>query len=131
MIFLLVIFFALSSRIAPFGLIPVSGQGRATVGGNGTETTPRSVAPADETLVVLRGRARLGSRVLALDALRPAAIRMREAGTRSVLLLTARSARTEDVARALDALQRAGVENVRLIAAPAASAETGGGEASP
>ncbi|MCE7027658.1 ExbD/TolR family protein [Jiella avicenniae] len=126
-IFLLVIFFALSSRIAPFGLIPVSGQGRAVAGAEGSETASRTVAPADETLVVLRGRARLGAQVYALDALRPAAVRLREGGARSVLLLTARSARTEDVAKALDALRRAGVANVRLISAPADTAGTRGG----
>lgn len=128
-IFLLVIFFALSSRIAPFGLIAVSGQGRAAVGGKGAETAARAVAPADVTLVVSRGRARAGARVFSLDQLRSEAVRMRAAGTRSVLLLTARSARTEDVATALDALRRAGVANVRLISAPADAAGTNGGTA--
>lgn len=127
-IFLLVIFFALSSRIAPFGLIEVTGQGRAAVsGGDGAPSAARSVAPADQTLVVSQGRAQIGSRVFPLDDLRPAAVQMREAGVESVLLLTSRSARTEDVARALDALRRAGLANVRLIAAPDGSAD---GEAS-
>lgn len=132
-IFLLVIFFALSSRIAPFGLIEVTGQGRTAVTGDGaaTQTASRSVAPADETLVVSQGRARIGSRVLTLDELRPAAVEMREDGVGSILLLTARSARTEDVARALDALRRAGLANVRLVAAPAEATGTGGEEALP
>ena len=125
--------FALSSRIAPFGLIAVTGQGRGAVADDGSAAASlsRSVAPADVTLVVSNGQARIGARVYALDALRPAAVRLRESGVGSILLMSARSARTADVARALDALRQAGLPDVRLIAPPAGASGTGDGEARP
>ncbi|WP_209595230.1 ExbD/TolR family protein [Jiella mangrovi] len=124
-IFLLVIFFALSSRIAPFGLIPVSGHQEAPA--DREAAAERRASDAQTVLVLSHGTVRAGSRIIALGDLAPAATSMREAGTGSVLVVTSRRALAEDVAQALNALRLAGIGNVRLVGRPsgAATSQTG------
>ncbi|MBO0904489.1 ExbD/TolR family protein [Jiella sonneratiae] len=124
-IFLLVIFFALSSRIAPFGLIPVTGHGVAAGDRPSGVAAPAPAAgPEPEaTLVLSRGSVRIDARRLPLGDLAAEAARLEAEGIETVLVVTARSASAEDVAAALDALRGAGIAAVRLIAGPGGGAD--------
>ncbi|ORE94945.1 biopolymer transporter ExbD [Aurantimonas sp. 22II-16-19i] len=121
-IFLLVIFFALSSRIAPFVVIPVAGGGemaadRPQEPGPGRQTEYE--AAADHAVLILsRGQVRIGRRTVPLGDLAAAAAALRAEGVASARLLPSRGAVAEDVAKALAALRRAGIAEVRLLARP-------------
>ena len=130
-IFLLVIFFALSSRIAPFVVIPVSGSpaGGGPVGGGDAAADPADMsaparqeeseaAPGRAMLLLSRGQVRIGPRTVPLGDLAEAAAALRAEGVASALLLPGRGAVAEDVAQALAALRRAGIAEVRLLARP-------------
>ncbi|WP_167591692.1 ExbD/TolR family protein [Jiella endophytica] len=119
-IFLLVIFFALSSRIAPFVLVPVSESAEAdTSEADASEAkSPDNTAAAPTTLVLSRGHVRTGGRIISLDVLAAEAALWPRQEAEPVLLVTSRSALTEDVAQALTALRQARIGHVRLVARP-------------
>lgn len=119
-IFLLVIFFALSSRIAPFVLVPVSGSAEADTSETDASEAeaPDNPAAAPRTLVLSRGHVRTDGRIISLDVLAAEAALWRRQGAEPVLLVTSRSALTEDVAQALTALRQARIGHVRLVARP-------------
>ena len=130
-IFLLVIFFALSSRIAPYVLIPVAGPGTESESGSGHSPIPSEDTSADQhaaappklqtqaTLVLAHGHVRIGPRIVALGDLAVEATSLITEGIDTAVVVTSRSAVTEDVAQALQALKKAGIAEVRLIARPA------------
>lgn len=112
-IFLLVIFFAMSSRIAPFVTLPIAPGGDASA-------SPRAKSDAGTTppatLILSRGHVRTGGRTLALEELPSTARAMRAEGLADAVLLPTRSATTQDVVDALQALDQAKIPTVRLIA---------------
>ncbi|MCQ0990460.1 ExbD/TolR family protein [Jiella marina] len=117
-IFLLVIFFAMSSRIAPFVTLPI-----ATGGAEPAQAAPRGAAKPAETLILSRGHVRTGGKTLTFEEFPAAARAMRAAGIDGVTLLPSRSATTQDVVDALQALDRAEIATVRLLSPVVASDE--------
>jgi biopolymer transport protein ExbD len=115
--FQLLIFFMLSSSLSPYSLIALTGgapAGQSPITGT---ADPRAAVPdAGDVMIwqLSRGELRAGDRVLALaelEALIPALKAVPE-----VLILPTRSARVQDIATVLEALGRAGVGRVRLVA---------------
>jgi biopolymer transport protein ExbD len=116
-IFLLLVFFMLSSRIAPFGLLPVTGGAAAAP--DGPATSVAEAGPAPVLLRVSRGHVSAGDRTIALAEL-PAAIEaMRGAGVKAVVVTTTLSATVQDVVSALQAFRVSRFERVTLVAGPA------------
>ena len=114
-IFLLLMFFMLSSSFAPFGLLDVS-----SVAEDGGEEAADSVAPAARivsgaTLRISRGHVTAGRQTIALDELPDAIAALAASGIDSVTLLTTRSARVQDVVTTLEAFKVARFPNVAMI----------------
>lgn len=117
--FLLLIFFMLSSQIAPFSLLPVS----ATTSGNAAERPAPDASPAGRVAVVrvLRGGITLDGEPVDLSALEPAFARRVAAHGGSFLVLPTRSATVQDLVTVLEALKAASAHDVALIGAAGAS----------
>lgn len=112
-IFLLLIFFMLSSRLAPYSLVPLDTGGRAPT--QSEETIPAAGEAAADLLVILsRGAAQIGSERVRLEEARPLFAEAHERGARSVIVLTRASATVQDVVSALDWLRRAGFSSIAV-----------------
>lgn len=111
-IFLLLIFFMLSSRIAPFGLLPVAGG----ASGDG----PSVATPAGQQVVlrISRGHVNAGSQSITIGELPDAIGEMKRAGVASALLLTTRSATVQDVVSTLEAFKLADFAEVTIVNRP-------------
>lgn len=113
-IFLLLIFFMLSSQIAPYSLLPLGGI--AAEGGEPAAAPAEPGAAALPLVVrVARGQVSLGGETLALADLKAAAGRLRREGVESYLLIPLASATIQDVVSALEALKAASATSVTLI----------------
>lgn len=110
--FLLLIFFMLSSQIAPYSLLPVRS---ATVAG--TERPPAEASPAGPSAVVRvdRDRVTLDGAPLAAAQLREAFGRSVAAGRGDFLVLPSRTASVQDLVTVLEALKAASAGNVTLV----------------
>lgn len=118
-IFLLLVFFMLSSQIAPFGLLPVTATGPAE-----SDAARQSTAAADAAPVMLRisrGHISAGGRTITIGELPGAIVKMKEADVSSVVLVTTRSATVQDVVSTLEAFKTAAFERVTLLNRPGAS----------
>ncbi|WP_308917902.1 ExbD/TolR family protein [Jannaschia sp. LMIT008] len=112
--FQLLIFFMLTSSVAPYSLLPIArgeppGQGRGAAGPAQAGGGPAAIWQVEGGAVVAGGQ-RFG-----LDALPDLADAVRRADTSRVLVVTGAGARMQDVAAVLEALIAADVPNVRLF----------------
>ena len=116
-IFLLLTFFMLSSRIAPFGLLPVTGA--ASPDGAGP-APPQAAAPAGTQVVlrVSRGHVSAGRQTITIGELPAAIEEMKRSGVASALLMTTRSATVQDVVSTLEAFKRAAFADVAILNRP-------------
>ncbi|QYK41016.1 MAG: biopolymer transporter ExbD [Paracoccaceae bacterium] len=118
--FQLLVFFMLSSSLAPYSLIPLTGgaaSGRSSIDGEARADAP----PPQENAPVLiwhlsRGQLRAGTQVLPLSDIRSLVPALREAGDVGVLLFPAASATVQDLARVTEVLALAGIDRVQIIA---------------
>ena len=109
-IFLLLIFFMLSSQISPYSLLPIGGVARDA----GSGATASGVA-SDLSLRVAAGSVRIGAETIALGDLGPVLERLVRQGAGGFLVIATRSARVQDVVSVLEALQDASAERVTLV----------------
>ncbi len=118
-IFLLLVFFMLSSQIAPYSLMTVSGRASGQ-----SETREQSVTQANvETtpptmFIVSRGHVRAGSVTIPLDQLQEALKRLDEKEKQDATVLTTRSATVQDIVTALEIFEISSFRSVRLLMAP-------------
>jgi len=108
-IFLLVIFFMVSSQVLPYSLIPI---GAAASGG-----TP---IPADDTgspvaLRIQQGRVSIGGRAVAFTDLPDALKRLRDSGVSALVLSTAQTATVQDLVSVLEMCRTAAFETVTVL----------------
>ncbi len=118
-IFLLLVFFMLSSQIAPYSLMTVSG-GASSEAQIPEQTTPQAAAEPNNlmTFIVSRGHVRSGSATIPLDQLQEALKRLDEEQQRIATVLTTRSATVQDIVTALEIFEISNFQNVRLLMAP-------------
>jgi biopolymer transport protein ExbD len=112
-IFLLLIFFMLSSQIAPYSLMPI---GRIAAAGTGG---PASAAPTGTpplTVRLSRGFVSAGGERIAIADLSSHAERFRSDGIAGFLLIPAATSTVQDVVSVLEALRNAGGEVTLLNA---------------
>jgi biopolymer transport protein ExbD len=113
-IFLLLVFFMLSSQIAPYSLLPMGGVASAR-----EEPIAAADEPASQALPVVvriaRGQLHVGGETMAISDLRAAAERFRREGTESYLLIPTRSAEVQDIVSTLEALKAASAATVTLL----------------
>lgn len=113
-IFLLMMFFMLSSHFAAFGLLDV------TSAGNGSAQEQPAAAPDSDavTLRISRGHVSAGEQTIAISELPAAIEEFRKAGADAAVLLASGSATVQDVVSVLEAFKTASFENVTLLGRP-------------
>lgn len=114
-IFLLLIFFMLSSQVAPYSLLPLGG-----VASGDDAPSPAPPEPADPAVLplvvrVARGQVNVGGETMAIYELRQAAGRFRREGRDAYLVIPSGNANVQDVVSALEALNAASVASVTLL----------------
>lgn len=107
-VFQLLIFFMLSSSLAPYTLIPL------TASGGGSTNVARSEA-GPETWQLGAGTVRIERDSVPLSEVAPRIGAARAAGVEEIVVFAAAEARAQDVATLLAALRAAGMPSVRLV----------------
>lgn len=108
--FLLLIFFMLSSQLALYGLVPVSGVGQATAGTAGAEA---AVAPM--VVRVGHGFARIAGRDVPLGEVVSVVEPLVDDGVTGFIVLPNTAANVQDVITALEGLKTARARDVTLV----------------
>jgi len=112
--FQLLIFFMLSSSLAPYALLPMSGP--ATRGSEtATRTNVANTATAQVIWHLERGRLRAGDNRIDLAQLPAALARLRGDGIEDIVVFVTESARAQDLADLMEPVRRAGFARLQLI----------------
>lgn len=111
-IFLLLIFFMLSSQVAPYSLLPFGGGAAAETGEGRAAGAPVANAP---TLRVGRDIVLIGGSPVAMPDFPSAVADLQAQGVRDFLVVTLSAATVQDVTTALEVLHRAGAGRVSLL----------------
>ncbi|MBS3650130.1 biopolymer transporter ExbD [Pseudaminobacter sp. 19-2017] len=112
-IFLLVIFFMVSSQIVPYSVLPI---GPLAGGGTQHETVPQTPAgPPAVAVRILQGRVVIGGDTVEIANLPRALAELKSRGVTSILLLPGASATVQDVVTALEASKDAELANVTVL----------------
>lgn len=113
-IFLLLIFFMLSSQIAPYSFLPLGGVVAGKRSGAGLE---EAEGPAALPVVVrvAHGQVRIGNETMAITNLEAAARRHVRQGSDTYLLIPSASATVQDIVWVLDGLKAAAAKSVTLL----------------
>ena len=110
-IFLLLVFFMLSSRLAPYSLVPVDASPTdADTGAPAASAT----ATADLLISVDAGMIRINGEAVERERALPRLATEHERGARSAIVMTRAAATVQDVVTVLDGLRRAGFEDVAV-----------------
>jgi biopolymer transport protein ExbD len=113
--FLLLLFFMLSSQTAPYGLLAVSGQT--------TTAGPANTAPSlqrDLVVSVGAGGARFNGKLFERAQLSTAVAQAITEGYNTAYIATARGATAQDLVNVVDMFKAAGFPRVLIVAAPGA-----------
>lgn len=113
-IFLLVIFFMVSSQITPFSIIAL--EPAVASAAAPAPAAPPAASPA-VSLRVMAGSARLAGRTVALDALAAELRSLRESGVTSLIVVPTAQATVQDLVSALEAIRAAGIESATVLEA--------------
>jgi biopolymer transport protein ExbD len=109
--FLLLLFFMLSSQIAPYSLLPVG-----NVAGLADEKSSTGAAAAFVVAIrVSQGFVTMGGRRIAADEVTSQAGRLVSQGIRSFLVISTGQATVQDIVATLEALKVAEADNVALV----------------
>jgi biopolymer transport protein ExbD len=112
-IFLLVIFFMVSSQIVPYSVLPI---GPLAAGGTQHEAVPQTPAgPPAVAVRILQGRAIIGGDTVPIEDLPGAMADLKSRGVTSILLLPGASATVQDVVTALEGAKDAELANVTVL----------------
>jgi len=112
-IFLLVIFFMVSSQITPFSLIglgPMAREGQPEP----AATDGQAAAPA-VSLRIQAGRVSIAGRPVALDELAPALADLGARGVSALIVVPTASATVQDLVGVLETIKMSGIENVTVL----------------
>lgn len=115
-IFLLLIFFMLSSQIAPYSLLPLGRIDSASAQPEPTPTTAPTIAPL--AVRVSKGTVDVAGERMAISALGEAVPRFAGNGLADYVLIPTATAEVQDVVSVLEALKNAG-GSVTLLSASA------------
>lgn len=116
--FQLLIFFMLSTSLAPYALLPVVERVAPAAGAEALPPSPAppALAPAEPAVWHLgRGSLRAGDSEIGLEALPAALEALAEAGVAEVLLFVTEAAETQDLVAVLQEVRLAGGLRLRLI----------------
>lgn len=122
--FQLLIFFMLSTSLAPYALIPLGVPEQAVEDDSlndpvePPENTDAEAPRPPEIWHVGRGTLRSGRDIFRFTDLEERIALYRQAGGEEVLLFTTRNATTQDVATVLEAAKTGGLTRVRLVGRP-------------
>ena len=109
--FLLLLFFMLSSQVAPYSLLPVG-----NVAGLADEKSSTGAAAAFVVAIrVSQGFVTIGGRRIAADEVTSQARRLVSQGVRSFLVISTGRATVQDIVATLEALKVAEADNVALV----------------
>lgn len=111
--FLLLIFFMLSSQVSPYSLLPIGSVAGEAVADAATPAPAAAVS--DLSVRVSAGQVAVGGETVALAGLGPVVERLVARGFGGFLVIATRSASVQDIVTALEALQAAGAERVTLV----------------
>jgi biopolymer transport protein ExbD len=109
-IFLLVIFFMVTSQITPFSLLtltPSNSQQR--------DSPTTSAAPPPVSLRILSGRVTIGGKSVPMSGVGEALTKLRSQGITTILLTPSSAATVQDVVTVLEAAKDAAIPNVTVI----------------
>lgn len=116
--FQLLIFFMLSTSLAPYSLITLA----APVAPTGQSTAPPEAPGGGARSIVIwhvgRGELRAGAATLPLDALPQLIPALKDEGLEEILLFTTPAATTQDLATVIEAIRVGEVARLRLIGTP-------------
>lgn len=119
-IFLLLVFFMLSSQIAPYSLLSIAQPATIVSGDNSQQSAATQPPPTNTTrsvtLQILKGHLRSGNKLISLEELGAAARAFKDANIEEVLLISTRSATVQDVITSLEMFKANDIGRVRLIA---------------
>jgi biopolymer transport protein ExbD len=110
-IFLLVIFFMVSSQIVPFSLLPLGPLAAEGPAAGASET--RSARPI--AVRILAGRVAIGGDSIAMAEVGDAFAALKAQGATSILLMPATTATVQDVVTVLEASRQAALGNVTVL----------------
>ncbi|SIN84712.1 ExbD/TolR family protein [Vannielia litorea] len=116
--FQLLIFFMLSTSLAPYSLITLGTPAAPAGKSAAPDSAPGGGASSIVIWHVGRGELRAGSAVLPLDALPQLIPALKERGLEEILLFTTPVATTQDVATVIEAIRVGEVARLRLIGKP-------------
>lgn len=114
-IFLLVIFFMVSSQIVPFSVI---GLGPIASAQSEAEPPPAAAAPAQSAPVAIRimaGSVRVAGETVAMADLADALARLKASGVTALLLIPTSTATVQDVVSVLEGVKAAAIETVTVL----------------
>ncbi|BCH33452.1 hypothetical protein MesoLjLc_53820 [Mesorhizobium sp. L-8-10] len=110
--FLLLIFFMLSSQIAPYSLMPIGNVATGIEDGNQTGDAART---RDLAIRVSHGFVSVGGEAIPFEELQPALSQLISRGSTGFLLIATRSASVQDIVTTLEALQAVSAGRVTLV----------------
>jgi biopolymer transport protein ExbD len=114
--FLMLIFFMLSSQTGRYGLLSIVPPARPSTDATAAVPAVVDAAGAGELVVSIgTGAARIGGRSFTMDALPVALSALRSAGYENAVLLTTTAASVQDVVSALEAFESARFARTRLV----------------
>ena len=118
--FQLLLFFMLTSALAPYALLPLGTPAGASSGAQGTGAMPLPEAPGPMAEIQAvwhlgRDEIRSGQVRIALDLLPQALEGLQADGIRDLVVLVTHTAQTADMARLLEAVQQADIARLQLI----------------
>jgi biopolymer transport protein ExbD len=109
-IFLLVIFFMVSSQITPFSLLPL-----APVSGQSTGAPAANTATMPVSIRILAGRVTIGGQSVAIAGVGEALAGLKASGVTTILLTPSNAATVQDVVTVLEAAKDAAIANVTVL----------------
>lgn len=110
--FLLLIFFMLSSQIAPYSLMSI---GRVATGIEEGNQMGDAARTRDLAIRVSHGFVSVGGEAILFEELQPALGRLVSQGATGFLLIATRSARVQDIVTTLEALQAVSAGRVTVV----------------
>lgn len=111
-IFLLLTFFMLSSRLAPYSALTLAGFRSSDPAVAAAQ--PPSAAQPDVILTVSAGEVRANGATMPLSAFQAEADRLKADGANSVVVFVRASATTQDIVSVLEALKRSAFASVNV-----------------
>jgi len=118
--FLLLIFFMLSSQTAPYSLLEIAAQGTAAATGQPAPAVTPAQGAGEMVVAIARGYARFNGARVEMADLGTAIEAYKAAGFRTAVVTTNLAATVQDVVWVMEALERGAFAEMRLVTTGAA-----------